>query len=346
MGLFSETIRKLAPWGGYQLARQICRSQPRILMYHRFSSDPVEGKCSSKQFEDQVKFIKRNYNPFSLIGLLAYQKEYGRFPPHAVVITVDDGYRDFYEHAFPILRKHGVPATLFVTTGFIDRENWLWPDKITWLLNEISEIPETIEIAEIELTAGPVNGENRLGYWQRLNDYALSLPDKEKHQFIEELAIGIGITFPPSIPIAFEPLDWEELMEIQANGIEIGGHTVTHPSLGRVGEEQAKREIFGCMASLNQHLGVRPRTFCYPNGQPSDFKPFLPDIVERAGFYGAVTAFPDARGVAEPYLMRRHTSGDDMFQFFKSVSGVELVGLRLRKEIRLGQGGLVVNDVS
>jgi peptidoglycan/xylan/chitin deacetylase (PgdA/CDA1 family) len=345
MGLFSKTIRKLGPLGGYQLARHICRSQPRILMYHRFSSSPTEGRCSSKRFEDQVKHIKRNYAPFSLVGLIQYQREHGRFPAHAVVITVDDGYRDFYQYAFPILREQGVPATLFATTGFIEREHWLWPDKITWLLNEISEIRETIQIDHIELPAGPLNCEIRSVYWNRLNDHALSLPDQEKHKFIEELALRLNTVFPVSIPSAYEPLGWEELREMQDNGIEIGGHTVTHPSLGRVDEEQARREIFGCMSSLSQQLGERPRTFCYPNGQPSDFKPFLPGIVEDAGFYGAVTAFPDARGVVEPYLMRRHAGGDDMFQFFKSVSGVELVGFRLRKQVRLGLGGQVASYV-
>lgn len=339
MGLFSKVVRTFGPLGGYQVARQVCRRQPRILMYHRFSASSAEGKCSSKHFEQQVIYIKRHYNPFSLIGLIEYQRERGRFPPHAVVITVDDGYRDFYQHAFPILRKHGVPATLFATTGFIEREHWLWPDKITWLLNEVSEIPETIQVGRIELSAGPVCPENRAVYWRRLNDYALSLPDQEKHRFIGELALRLNTDFPSSIPTAYEPLDWDELREMQAAGIEVGGHTVTHPSLGRVDEKQAREEVFGCMASLTENLGERPRTFCYPNGQPSDFKPFLPGIVERAGFQGAVTAFPDARGVKEPFLMRRHASGDDMFQFFKSVSGLELISLRLRKETRLGFGG-------
>lgn len=341
MGLFSKTIQTFGPLGGYQLARQICRSQPRILMYHRFSLFPSEGKASSKRFEEQVKYIKRNYNPFSLVGLIDFKKEHGHFPPHAVVITVDDGYRDFYQYAFPILREHGVPATLFVTTGFIERKLWLWPDKITWLLNQISEIPQTIDIDHVELRAGPVNAENRPGYWKLLIDHALSLPDADKHQFIKELALRLDTAFPSSIPSEYEPLDWAELRELQGSGIEIGGHTVTHPSLGRVNREQAENEIFGCMAALTENLGERPRTFCYPNGQPSDFKPFLPGIVENAGFSGAVTAFPDSQGVAEPYLMRRHAGGNDMFQFFKAVSGVEFVGLRLRKEIRLGWGGRV-----
>ena len=346
MGLFSKTIRTLGPWGGYQLARRICRKQPRILMYHRFSDPPVKGWASPQFFEEQVQHIKANYNPYSLVGLLEYKRAHGRMPPHAVVITVDDGYRDFYRYAYPILKEYQVPATLFATTGFIDRKLWLWPDKITWLLSQIDNIPESIELGNLVIIAGEVNEETRPVYWKQWIDHALLLPDDDKHRFISELADRLGKAFPQLIPSEFEPLSWDELAEMQDNGMEIGGHTVTHPSLGRVTESQARDEIFGCRDALNERLGHRDRTFCYPNGQPSDFLAFLPGLVREAGFLGAVTAFPDSCGTKDPYLMRRHASGDDMFQFLKAVSGVEVLGHRLRKDIKLqadsgaGMGGI------
>ncbi len=342
MGLFSKTIRTLGPLGGYQLARQICRSEPRILMYHRFSDPPVKGWASPQFFEQQVRHIKDNYNPFSLVGLMQYKREHGRMPRHAIVITVDDGYRDFYQYAYPILKKYQVPATLFVTTGFIERKLWLWPDKITWLLNQVDLIQDAVKIDTLRSEAGPVNAETRQVYWQQWNDHALSLPDDEKHRFIDELARHFGKAFPESIPPEFEPSSWDELAEMQHNGVEIGGHTVTHPSLGRVSKSQAKTEIVGCSVELNENLGRRPRTFCYPNGQPSDFQYFLPALVEDSGFLGAVTAFPDANGTKDPFLMRRHVSGDDMFQFFKAASGVELLGHRMRRNIRLRRNSFLV----
>lgn len=335
MGLFSKAIRTLGPLGGYQLARQICRKQPRILMYHRFSDPALKGGDGLHFFERQVKHIKARYNTYSLVGLMQYQRDHGRMPPHAVVITVDDGYRDFYQYAYPILKKHQVPATLFATTGFIERRLWLWPDKITWLLSEVTEINKPIVIGDLVSEAGPVNDSTRQVYWKQWIDHALSLPDSEKHDFIDQLAERLGKVFPADIPQAFEPLNWEELAEMQGNGIEIGGHTVTHPSLGRVTEQQAREEIFGCRDALNEHLGQRERTFCYPNGQPSDFQDFLPPLVREAGFMGAVTAFPDARGTQSSYLMRRHASGDDMFQFYKSVSGVEVLGYLLKGSVKL-----------
>tara|TARA_R110000850_G_scaffold102658_1_gene212015 strand:- start:7702 stop:8730 length:1029 start_codon:yes stop_codon:yes gene_type:complete len=338
MGLLSKSIRKLGPMGGYQFARQICRNQPRILMYHRFSDPPVKGWASPEYFEQQVRHIRERYNPYSLVGLMKYHREHGRMPSHAVVITVDDGYRDFYEHAFPILQRHNVPATLFATTGFIEKRLWLWPDKLTWILDQSAHIDREFSIGFLTVNEGALDRNSRNELWTQWVAHALSLPDEEKHKFITAMAGELGLTIPEDIPEAFAPLSWGELKEMQETGIEIGGHTITHPSLGRVTERQARDEIFGCRDALNQFLGQQDRTFCYPNGQPSDFQDFLPGLVREAGFLGAVTAFPDAQGISDRYLMRRHVSGDGMFQFYKAVSGVELLGHRVRREYRLEAG--------
>ncbi|MCR8915817.1 polysaccharide deacetylase [Marinobacter panjinensis] len=334
MGVFSKAVRKLGPLGGYGFARALCKKEPRILMYHRFASPSVKGWASPEYFEQQVRYIKKNYNPFSLVGLMQYQRDNGKMPNHAVIITVDDGYRDFYEYAFPILKKYDVPATLFVTTGFIAQDLWLWPDKITWLLKQSTSIPE-LSLGNFFLSGGSLEGSSYDKYWQRIVDYSLSLPDQEKHQFLADLASLLGHDLPSRIPAEYAPLTLDELKEMQNSGIEIGGHTVTHPSLGRVTESQAYDEILGCRDYLNEHLGYHERTFCYPNGQPSDFQQFLPRIVREAGFLGAVTAFPDSKGARDPYLMRRHVSGDNSFQFYKAVSGVELLGHKLRGAVRL-----------
>ncbi|BFN14429.1 hypothetical protein MspRI1_24400 [Marinobacter sp. RI1] len=335
MGWLSRPVRTFGPLGGYQVAKHICKHQPRILMYHRFSNPPVTGWASPDYFDRQVKYIKDRYNPYSLVELLQYQREFGKMPPHAVVITVDDGYRDFYDYAFPILRKYNVPATLFATTGFIDGRLWLWPDKITWILERLNYIPNDFLINSLKVKSGPVDDNGRRELWKQWVAHALLVSDEEKHVFIRGLADRLGLVFPDSIPGAFAPLSWNQLHEMQAFGIEIGGHTVTHPSLGRVSPAQARSEIFGCRDVLKEHLGERERTFCYPNGQPSDFNDLLPELVREAGFLGAVTAFPDAVGTRDRYLMRRHVSGDDMFQFHKAVSGVEWLGHVLRREYLL-----------
>lgn len=324
----------VGPVGGYALARQLCRRQPRILMYHRFADPPVKDWASPGYFEVQVRHIKERYQPFSAVGLLQYIERHGRVPKHALVITVDDGYRDFYEYAFPILKEYQVPATLYATTGFIDRRLWLWPDKITWLLSQVDEFQTSFTVGQVRFSSGTFTLAQKQQYWRALVNYLLSVRDEQKHGLIEKFAGHIGVSLPAEIPDQFAPMNWAQLEELENAGIEVGGHTVSHPTLGQVTECQARDEIFGCRDELDEHLGSKPRTFCYPNGQPSDFQPFLQPLVEEAGFLGAVTAFPDGKGFRERYAMRRHVGGDSMFQFHKAVSGVEYLGHRLRGDIK------------
>src|SRR5690606_12731431 len=130
----SQFIKAFGPLGVYSLARSMTRSKPKILMYHRFSEDERSGYVSKKAFERQVAHIARHYSPISLTDLVNNLRTGRALRPNSIVITVDDGYLDFYEFAYPILRKYKVPATFFVTTNFVDGEFWLWPDKISWLL--------------------------------------------------------------------------------------------------------------------------------------------------------------------------------------------------------------------
>lgn len=334
MSLISKTVRKLGPLGGYALARKLCRKQPRILMYHRFPDSRLNAGLGSEFFERQVRYIREHYQPFTLAGLIQHAEQHGAMPEHAIVITVDDGYRDFYDVAFPILKKHGVPATLYATTGFVDGRLWLWPDKVSWLLENARQITADAKFGSVMFHAQQTCENLSDTFWRPLIAHGLSIPDDQKHRFIAELASVLGLELPNTIPEQFAPVSWEQLREIEDVGIEVGGHTVTHPTLGQVTEAQAREEIFGCRDELVEHLGDRPRTFCYPNGQPSDFQEFILPLVEQAGYLGAVTAFPDSRGIESRYAMRRHSCGANEYQFFKAVSGVEYLGHRVRGEIQ------------
>ncbi|SFR40276.1 Polysaccharide deacetylase [Marinobacter gudaonensis] len=330
MGL-SPFVRLAGQFGGYRLAQFLTASQPRILMYHRFSKFPAKGHVSSEVFENQVAFIAKHYNPMTVSELVAALYEGEGTPKHAVAITVDDGYRDFYEVAWPILKRHGVPATFYVTTGFVDQRLWLWPDQLRWLLEKSAPNGGYIKFnGRNVLTSGDSGELEKL--FGELVQHLLTLPDAKKHEFIENLSASWDVDLPEQSPEAFQAATWKQLEEMQDGGIEIGGHTVTHPSLGRVDSEQAEMEISGCYQEINDHLGWAPRSFCYPNGTPSDFVGAHVPIIKRVGFSGAVVAYADAQGQAQRYALRRHSGSDDMFQFNKAISGLELLGKRLRNE--------------
>lgn len=327
----SAFFRWAGPKGLYQFARLLNRKQPRILMYHRFSSQVREGFTSAAAFHAQVRHIKRYYHPLTTAQLVRCLFQGEKLPDNAVVITVDDGYQDFYQVAYPILKALEVPATLYVTTGFVDGRLWLWPDQVRWLLSQADHSQPSLHRGPVHIPSGPLPTRVQHRLTSELTAYLLTLDDELKHREIQSLADDLGLGLPVSAPEAYQAVSWQQLVELQQAGIEVGGHTLTHPSLGRVSAVQAQAEIAGCQAELQQHLGCAERTFCYPNGQPSDFSSALKPMVRDAGFTGAVLAFPDAAGLGERYALRRHGSGENNFQFHKAISGWEFLGKRLRR---------------
>ncbi|MCH8505576.1 MAG: polysaccharide deacetylase family protein [Ectothiorhodospiraceae bacterium] len=321
----TRLVQLAGPMGLYSVARRLTRNHPRILMYHRFSGEPQPGHVSAARFEEQVRYIARHHHPMALGELITHLREVRPVPAHTLVITVDDGYADFHDVAWPILKKHGVPATLFVTTGFVDRELWLWPDQVAWLLEQAPEIPEQLQLRDASIpTAGNA--------WQSLINHLLTLPDQAKHEMIQRLAEQLQTTLPSEAPAAYASCTWDQLRRMQDEGLEVGGHTHTHPTLPKVEHENLPGEIHFCRERLQAELGDQPRPFCYPNGQPADFSMPVRNAVEGAGFTGAVVAYADETPHGDLYALRRHSSSANMFQFYKACSGLEWAGMRLRSK--------------
>lgn len=331
MSFVSNLIKRAGPAGLYRVARQLTAGVPKILMYHRFSESRQAGYTSRENFEEQLRYLKQYHTVLTLNDIVSARLEQKPVAPNAVVLTIDDGFLDFYSIAFPLLQQYQLPATLFVTTGFINGDLWLWPDKVSWLLAVNAEPKRNVVIGSLELAPGAFSAHRVAETWQRLIDYLLTVADAEKHRLIAELSQQLLVELPARAPDHYQACSWQQLREMQQAGIEIGGHTVTHPSLGQVPEAEVRREIEGCRDMLIEHLGEQARPFCYPNGTVADFTPFVKRVVEESGFIAAVTAFDDCEGTNDRFAMRRFPCDDNMFQFYKCVSGVQHLGNRFRK---------------
>ncbi|MEX0729856.1 MAG: polysaccharide deacetylase family protein [Aquisalimonadaceae bacterium] len=329
----SRFIRAIGPLGFYAAARGLTRRHPRILMYHRFSAEPRRGFVSRETLARQLEMIRRHFRPVSLSTLIETLRAGETPAPNTIVVTVDDGYRDFHDVAWPVLREYDVPATLFVTTGFVDDALWLWPDQVAWLLAGTEPLPDTLSAGDIHLRRDQFGHWNRNTAWQALINHLLALPDAEKHAAVESLAASLDAALPASAPADYAAVTWDQLRAMQAEGLDVGGHTHTHPTLPRVPVENLPAEIDYCRERLDAGLGMRPRPFCYPNGQPSDFSQVVRDRVEQAGFTGAVVAFADGATHNDLYALRRHASAEGEFQYYKALNGVEWLGRRLRRTV-------------
>ena len=109
--------------GAVKAVRSFKRRNLRILMYHQFSPD-------RKTLAEQCEHMRRYYQPVSLTSI-SESLETGRpLPPNSIAITVDDGYRDFFLHAYPVFLEYQIPATVFLVSDFLDEKLWLWWDQI------------------------------------------------------------------------------------------------------------------------------------------------------------------------------------------------------------------------
>lgn len=322
--LKSRVVALAGPLSLYALAWRATRARPRIFMYHRFAREDQGHRLGSESLRAHIRLLRQRCRIVTMGDLAEILRD---DPPAAAglaVITVDDGYQDFYEHAWPVLQEESVPATFFPVTGFVDRETWLWPDLVEVALDTASDRVATG--AELGL---PLDGSwtlaepaARRAAWQAVIDYAIDLPDGDKWIFLRGLYDRLGQPWLDTPPADYAAVSWEQLRELADAGIEIGAHTRTHCRLTRVDDIQIVDELDGAKRRLEEQLQGEVRSFCYPNGSPADFDQRGMAAVERAGYRSAVAAHFDGRQ-GGLYDLRRHGAGTDLVQFRKHLCGIE-----------------------
>ena len=267
--------------GPVALIRRANRKSLRILMYHRFPTEDAD------QFRRQCEHIIHFYRPISLTHAARHFRDNIALPENAVVVTIDDGYRDFYLHGYPALKSFGIPATMFLTTGVIDGLTWFWWDKLNFALDHTPL--QSISIAG-ERDVPLLTPNQRQAALDRIAEAMTKLPNQDRLITIDSLPDLFKVKIPLAPPEKFAPLNWDEIREMARNGVEFGAHTVTHPILSRVESVQELRsEMEISRDRIAAELGMPIRHFCYPSGRPEDLDGRVKQLAESAGFETAVT---------------------------------------------------------
>lgn len=322
----SRLVKLAGELGAYRVFRALTGHAPRILMYHRFGTESSGGKVTAEVFEQQLQILARHFNVVSMDQVAAALSGGPQLPRNAIAITVDDGYRDFYEIAYPLLKRYNMPATLYAVVDFIEGALWLWWDKIAYIINTAEHGRLQIDGQRLEWH----DDAHRQRAITKMVDYAITLPDPDKWRFIDEMARQLQVVVPDSPTPEYAACSWEQLRELVAGGMIVGAHTVTHPILAKVASsDQLRQETMGCKARLEQGLGSPVRHFCYPNGGPQDFSPEAKRYVQEAGYISATVAFRDRHDLRDRFELRRYAVAGNMFQFKKAVYGAEFLADRL-----------------
>ena len=303
------------PDGYAFLRRKLTKSQVGILLYHSVSPSHANWNLkplNPPSFERQMEYLRQNYEILPLDRLVQYIRQGTPLPEKAVVITFDDGYKDNYLYAYPILVKHGIPATIFITTGHIGSSKLFWFDEVKYLvqLTPLNQL-DLDELGSYPLRTEADRFRNSLIISRKLR----KLPEESKRGLIGKLINTCQVDIPDNLGEALF-LSWDEVREMSEDGISFGAHTVTHPVLTNLPLERARWEIVQSKKDIEEELGKEVTAFAYPFGL---FNAEIAGLVKESVFTSAVTTESElVNRMANPYeLPRIGTVGD--FNKFKVV---------------------------
>lgn len=242
-----------------------------VLIFHRVLPEPdplFPDEVHARRFNEMCAWIKSWFNVLPLDQAAALLKA-GTLPARAACITFDDGYADNYHIALPILQHHGLTATFFIATGFLDGGR-MWNDTIIETVRRRDDVP-TIAARRSTITTLI----NQIKY----------LPTAERVAVTEELAQKAQVHLPTNLMMTSA-----EIIAMREAGMQIGAHTVSHPILARLTAEEAFQEVGDSKRFLEDLLGERVGMFAYPNGKPGeDYSPQTVEIVRSLEFDAAVS---------------------------------------------------------
>lgn len=276
---------------------------------------------SAEDFEHHLRYLKRHYKVVSLSSAVSQFQSDGKVPSHTAVITIDDGYRDAYEVAFPLLHKYQMPAAIFVVTDFLDHNIWLWTDKLRFVLIRTQKQHFEYQLGETFIKRELTDRRSRLDAAAVINSYLKSIGNNEKDKAIDELSRFFDVPIPEQPTTEFEPLKWDELRKLERGGIEIGSHTRTHPILTKIPLAQVRWELRTSKARMEEMLGHEVPLFCYPNGiHNSDIR----QETRLSGYTSAVSASPGFCDAEDDlFALRRISAERDLPHFAQDTSGFE-----------------------
>jgi len=243
-----------------------------ILMYHRIakvSSDPWDLSVSPENFEAQLMVLK-HYNVISLDALTDILTKRKQMSPNTVVVTFDDGYRDNFTAAQPLLQQYHIPATFFIPSNTIGNNKEFWWDALERICLQSHDLPEKLVLHHPHPNTWNIGRHssnavlNPTDLYFRLCDIVMKMPSVEQQTFIKMLEIWANNT--DERPEYFT-MDKKELLALQADSLfTIGSHTMTHPFLPNFQYDYQKNEIQGGIQFLRELTGNRINYLAYPHG--------------------------------------------------------------------------------
>ncbi|MBK8401736.1 MAG: polysaccharide deacetylase family protein [Propionivibrio sp.] len=282
-------------------------SRLSVLIFHRILSQGdslFPSEPTAEWFDRLLGKLKKWFNVIPLQDAVNGLND-RRLPSRPLCITFDDGYADNYNLALPILKKHGLTATFFIATGYLDG-GCMFNDKVIDAVREHRS--GVLDLSALDFGVYPVDSfENKRSAIDALLGRAKYIPSPERERIADAVCKVCAVDVPHDLMMSRG-----QVREMYRQGMEIGGHTRNHPILAVADATKAIAEITDGKSDLEEITGATVKLFAYPNGKPGvDFNAEHVSMVREAGFLGAVST---AKGVsasgADVYQLPRFTPWD------------------------------------
>ncbi|MDL2356419.1 MAG: polysaccharide deacetylase family protein [Pseudomonadota bacterium] len=273
-----------------------------ILVYHRVPAQPdplFPERLDARRFERQLRLLERSFHLLPLGAALRRLAE-RRLPPRAACLTFDDGYAEHAAVVLPILQRHRAPAAFFVASGLLDG-GCLWHDAVTEAVR--SAPGERLNLGRAGFGVHAIgSAQQRRAVIDMLIVALAALPAGERGERVRRIARRANSTM----------LSTDQLLALHRAGMEIGAQTVSQPVLSALSNVQARAEIAGCRAALQDITQAAVSLFAYPHGEPGrHFEARHVDMLRAQGFAAALTRTTGAaRAGSDPFYLPRVTPAD------------------------------------
>lgn len=302
-----------------------------IAMYHSVHPSPppwLGNVVAPPVFERQIEYATRAGHVVPLDWLVRRICSGASIQPRTICITFDDGYRDNFDHAYPILKRQSIPATVFLVTG------WVGQDPQHYRLAHLAHT-STLDALDIPgLGPLPLTSEAaRLRTIGRMRDHLRALPRQQRTHVLARILRQLEAT-PDGPPCERLMLTWDEVRALQRDGVVFGAHTVNHVPLIQVPEDDARKELSDSKTRLEDELNVDCGLLAYPYGA---FDRTIVRLADEAGFTAAFTTLPmPARKGADLFTLGRVDPGATISTFKGQMSGLHPDLVELATKLRAG----------
>lgn len=285
------------------------RPQLLVLNYHRIGDassspfDPGVFSTSAEGFDEQIRLLKSRYRFATVSQALDIIERRESISETLILVTFDDGYRDNFKEAFPVLRRHGVEAIFFLVTSSIETEHVPWWDEIAYLAK--SHSPKTLQISYPHAEEFDLTLESFEESLRKLLRVFKSSATTDPARFLAMLKEAVGFTGEDLH--ADLMMSWDDVRAMSAGGMTIGLHTHSHLILAKLNLKQQIEELKHCRAKLDKEVGAEAVFLSYPVGSRDAFNAdtivAAREVGLRAGFsfYGGT----NLAGKIDPFDIRR-----------------------------------------